>query len=84
MRARGRALLHGRSQDDPEVQRQLDLLAEEDARQQQRLKERQREVLFQFRGEIDRLERGVALWNMLLTPGLLALAAILVAWRRRR
>lgn len=84
LRARGRALLHGRSQDDPEVQRQLDLLAEEDARQQQRLKERQREVLFQFRGEIDRLERGVALWNMLLTPGLLALAAILVAWRRRR
>ncbi|MCQ2403903.1 MAG: Gldg family protein [Lentisphaeria bacterium] len=84
LRSRGMALLQqGKSANDPEIQRQLDELAAEDARQQQRLKERQREVLFDLRKQLDALERNVALWNLLLMPALLALLASVVSWRRR-
>ena len=84
LRARGLALLQqGRAVNDPEIQRQLDELAAEDALQQQHLKERQREVLFGLRKQLDALERNVALWNLLLMPALLALLAAIVAWRRR-
>ena len=84
LRSRGMALLQGRKADDPEVQRKLDELAAEDALQQQRLKERQRGVLFELRHRLDALERSIALWNLLLMPVALALAAGIMAIRRRR
>lgn len=84
LRSRGLALTQGKNVNDPAIQRQLDELAAEDALQQKRLKERQREVLFDLRHRLDALERAVALWNILLMPVLLAIGAGVIAYRRRR
>ncbi len=84
LRARGRALLQGKSQDDPEVQRQLDELKKEDDLQQQALKKKQRALFFQLRQRLNGVVTKVAFWNLLLTPALLTLLACLMAWKRRR
>ncbi|MGN0866212.1 MAG: Gldg family protein [Oligosphaeraceae bacterium] len=84
LRARGRAILQGKNQDDPEVQRQLDDLKAEDDLQQQELKKKQRALFFQLRQRLNGVVSKVAFWNLLLTPALLTLLAALMAWRRRR
>ncbi len=84
LRARGRALLQGKDQDDPQVQQQLDELKAEDDLQQQELKKKQRALFFQLRQRLNGVVSRVAFWNLLLTPVLLALLAAFVAWKRRR
>lgn len=85
LRARGRALLQsGIDQDDPQVQRQLDALKEEDDLQQQTLKKNQRRLFFQLRERLNGVISKIALWNLLLTPALLTALALLTAWKRRR
>ncbi len=84
LRARGRALLQGHDQDDPATAKALDALEAEDAAQQEALKTRQRAALTVLRHKLDAVQRKVALCNLLLTPAILAAAAIAVALRRRR
>ncbi len=84
LRARGRALLQGHDPDDPAIAKALDALEAEDAAQQEALKNKQRDALTALRHRLDAVQRKVALYNLLLTPAILAAAACIVALKRRR
>ncbi len=88
--ARQAALIRDNPKLDPELRklqqeelrRQLEQLEAEDLRHQNRLKAKQRQELLALRHELDRIERRVALLDIGLVPALLAVAMLLVAWKR--
>ena len=69
--------------DSPEIQRQLDELQVLEARRQEELRLLQRQELHRLRHSVDLIERRITLFCVVLPPALLAVFALVMAWKRR-
>ncbi|MBR4125152.1 MAG: Gldg family protein, partial [Victivallales bacterium] len=69
--------------DSSETQTKLNELEAEDARRQEQLRKRQRQELRTLRHNLDRIERKVTLLCVVFAPAMLAVFALVMAWKRR-